>query len=493
MGRSRSDLSGGSTNLTTMNKVFLIFFGVVFLICLSVGAEGEESSSLAQHTFNVRTARDAQARKGAKKGAKKGARKGAKKGARKGKRKASKRGSKKRKSSQRRRKSKRKGKKSRRKGRKNGRKGRKSRGRKNGLKSTRKNARNSTVATTTNSTGDCLITVMKYMKQMSDIVKNFDRQNKRAEKHIQLMAKKNNKTSNFTVSGKLLVASGGGNLSKLSCNGKTNSSAAKTLTTLAKTLMDCPKTVNASCGKQTYKALNSTLVNTCKKLTKDFATAVKKCEPDTSNKCTCWNDSKLKSMSKELSSCKSISGPTQKITCIGAFSKCKVTEDKAVAGLAACLTSTSALVTKAKTLKANENAAEAALAKVKSLSGTSSGKKRAVATTCALVITKSNLLIKKITASPSDSSIKTVSVEISSASTSIKCSTTEKAELKVAATSMDTAVKKITSALAVLMKELQALTGSTPSAASLAGTTAKPTATKATGRRDRRHLFKNFN
>merc|ERR1711910_140510 len=165
MGRSRSDLSGGSTNLTTMNKVFLIFFGVVFLICLSVGAEGEESSSLAQHTFNVRTARDAQARKGAKKGAKKGARKGAKKGARKGKRKASKRGSKKRKSSQRRRKSKRKGKKSRRKGRKNGRKGRKSRGRKNGLKSTRKNARNSTVATTTNSTGDCLITVVKYMKQ----------------------------------------------------------------------------------------------------------------------------------------------------------------------------------------------------------------------------------------------------------------------------------------------------------------------------------------
>merc|ERR1712156_1292526 len=122
------------------------------------------------------------------------------------------------------------------------------------------------------------------------------------------------------------------------------------------------------------------------------------------------------------------------------------------------------------------------LAKVKSLSGSSTGKKRAVATTWALVITKSNLLIKKITASPSDSSIKTVSVEISSASTSIKCSTTEKAELKVAATSMDTAVKKITSALAVLMKELQALTGSTPSAASLDSTTAKPTATKATGR-----------
>merc|ERR1712223_1173475 len=106
MGRSRSDLSGGSTNLTTMNKVVLLFFGVVFLICLSVGAEAEESSSLAQQTFNVRTARDAQAKKGAKKGA------------RKGKRKASKRGSKKRKSSQRRRKSRRKGKKSRRKGRK---------------------------------------------------------------------------------------------------------------------------------------------------------------------------------------------------------------------------------------------------------------------------------------------------------------------------------------------------------------------------------------
>merc|ERR1711936_458712 len=221
MGRSRSDLSGGSTNLTTMNKVFLI--------CLSVGAEGEESSSLAQHTFNVRTARDAQAKKGDKKGAKKGARKGAKKGTRKGRRKGEK--------------SPRKGRRTGRKGRKTGRKGRQSRGRKNGVKSTRKNVRNSTVATATNSTGDCLITVVKYMKQMSDIVKNFERQKKRAEKHIQLMAKKNSKTVNFTVSGKLLVASGGGNLSKLSCNGKTNSSAAKTLTTLAKTLMDCPKTV----------------------------------------------------------------------------------------------------------------------------------------------------------------------------------------------------------------------------------------------------------
>ena len=80
------------------------------------------------------------------------------------------------------------------------------------MKSTRKNARNSTVATTTNSTGDCLITVVKYMKQMSDIVKNFERQKKRAEKHIQLMAKKNSKTVNFTVSGKLLVDSSGGNV-----------------------------------------------------------------------------------------------------------------------------------------------------------------------------------------------------------------------------------------------------------------------------------------
>ena len=138
-------------------------------------------------------------------------------------------------------------------------------------------------------------------------------------------------------------------LSKLSCNGETNNTAATTMTSLAKTLMNCAKTVNASCGNQTYTALNSTLVNTCNKLTKDFATAVNKCTADTSNKCTCWNDSKLKSMSKELSSCKSISGPTknitkQKTTCISAFSKCKVTEDKAVAGLAACLTSTSSLV-----------------------------------------------------------------------------------------------------------------------------------------------------
>ena len=48
---------------------------------------------------------------------------------------------------------------------------------------------------------------------------------------------------------------------------------------------------------------------------------------------------------------------------------------------------------------------------------------------------------------------------------------------------METAVKKISSALKLVMENLQTLTGSTPSAAVLDSTTVKPTVT--TGRHDR--------
>merc|ERR1712156_1273876 len=138
---------------------------------------------------------------------------------------------------------------------------------------------------------------------------------------------------------------------------------------------------------------------------------------------------------------------TQKNACSAAFRLCKVAEDKTVPALAACMTSpvsSAKLLQKAKTLKANEDAANAALKVVKALSG--SRRQRAIATTCAEVLTKSNALTKVITASASDASIATLSLEISSVSTSV-------------------------------MAELQALTGSTPSTADLTATTA--TATKA--------------
>jgi len=335
------------------------------------------------------------------------------------------------------------------------------------------------------------------MKQIADIVKNFENQRKRAERQSGLMVKKNskNKTEPFAVVAALILAAGGGNKSNMVCANKTGTTEAKTLTSLYTSLANCSVSVNASCGNHTYTPLNKTLVDSCMTLTKNFSEAVRKCS--VSQDCECWNDKMLKEMSGKLSTCKGIKEPTTKITtqknlCSAAFRMCKVAEDKTVPALAACMTSpvsSAKLLQKAKTLKANEDAANAALKVVKALSG--SRRQRAIATTCAEVLTKSNALTKVITASASDASIATLSLEISSVSTSVMiCDAAQKTELKTAASSMETAVKTITAALATVMAELQALTGSTPSTADLTATTTA-TATKApSARRDM--LLKNY-
>jgi len=333
------------------------------------------------------------------------------------------------------------------------------------------------------------------MRQIADIVNNFENQRKRAERQSGLMVKKNskNKTEPFATVAALILAAGGGNKSNMVCANKTGTTEAKTLTSLYTSLANCSVSVNASCGNHTYTPLNKTLVDSCMTLTKDFSEAVKECSD---KDCECWNGKMLKEMSGKLSTCKGIKEPTTKITtqknaCSAAFRLCKVAEDKTVPALAACMTSpvsSAKLLQKAKTLKANEDAANAALKVVKALSG--SRRQRAIATTCAEVLTKSNALTKVITASASDASIATLSLEISSVSTSVMiCDDAQKTELKTAASSMETAVKTITAALASVMAELQALTGSTPSTADLTATTA--TATKAPSAR-REMLLKNY-
>merc|ERR1712109_75178 len=474
------------TKDSDMNKIILLL-GFVFLVCLTVATENEES--LSDSSLSVRTAREADPKRRKMKKMKKRGNKRARR-MRKGNRRSKKRGNG---------------------GKKKGSKGRKNRGRK-GLRGKKRAGRGrktsgryygfpyqgngSAVANGTQSSDTgCLASVIKYMRQIADIVNNFENQRKRAERQSGLMVKKNskNKTEPFATVAALILAAGGGNKSNMVCANKTGTTEAKTLTSLYTSLANCSMSVNASCGNHTYTPLNKTLVDSCMTLTKDFSEAVKECSD---KDCECWNGKMLKEMSGKLSTCKAIKEPTTKITtqknaCSAAFRLCKVAEDKTVPALAACMTSpvsSAKLLQKAKTLKANEDAANAALKVVKALSG--SRRQRAIATTCAEVLTKSNALTKVITASASDASIATLSLEISSVSTSVMiCDDAQKTELKTAASSMETAVKTITAALASVMAELQALTGSTPSTADLTATTA--TATKAPSAR-REMLLKNY-
>merc|ERR1719242_2601403 len=140
-------------------------------------------------------------------------------------------------------------------GKKKGRKGRKNRGRKGRNNMGRKGRRgkkragrgrktsgryygyyqgNGSALANGTQSSDCLASVIKYMKQIADIVKNFENQRKRAERQSGLMVKKNskNKTEPFAVVAALILAAGGGNKSNMVCANKTGTTEAKTLTSL---------------------------------------------------------------------------------------------------------------------------------------------------------------------------------------------------------------------------------------------------------------------
>ena len=136
---------------------------------------------------------------------------------------------------------------------------------------------------------DCHVEIYKYMKQYGDIVKNFGNQKKRAEKHIQLMAKKKNKSQEFLTVANLLIRAGGGNAASLTCP---NDSLSLSLNTLTQSLLNCPKNIDDSCGSQAYTPLDKTFVNNCMKLTLDFTLAVTSCS--SSSDCKCWNDKNIK-------------------------------------------------------------------------------------------------------------------------------------------------------------------------------------------------------
>ena len=193
---------------------------------------------------------------------------------------------------------------------------------------------------------ECLKPAVKYLGQIAGVVQNFDRQLKRAYRHMHLMAKKNNKTEIFLKVAEVLVEAGGGNVANLTCPGGDPPTAV--LNDLVGTLLQCPAKVNDSCGPQSYFPLpNMTLVDFCVILTDEFSDLVEDCVAITKNSswieaCECWDDPYLAELSGMLSECLAFKEEQQAITaqkdvCVEVFSDCKVAEDESVSAVAECL------------------------------------------------------------------------------------------------------------------------------------------------------------
>merc|ERR1712130_1084976 len=381
-------------------------------------------------------------------------------------------------------------------------KGRKRNGRRNG-KGRRKNSGRSkspsgrprksdrTVADT------CFETSIQYMKLWKDVVANFDKQNNRMTKQNKTGGNKSGKKGLFAPIAFKLVDIGGGNKTNMSCAGSTTSDGAKQLANLTKTLFDCELEVNKSCNPANFPQPNMTFIKMCENLTTTFKNSAQLClnktlgstATNTSDACTCWTGSALNETANMMKQCKA-SKEAKAIAaalknCTSAFGKCRKYEDGAIPAIMACSQSTSQLTAKAATLKANNDSLTSAKTKMSSLAGstTSSGRRiRAVATTCAEVISKATTLSSLATEFPTSSKISTMAKEISDAGT-ITCTDAEKTSMTSQVTSMESAISSVSTAYESVQTLLETQTGTTASSSSL--TTSAGTSTAASsGRRE---------
>merc|ERR1712045_196013 len=266
-----------------------------------------------------------------------------------------------------------------------------------------------------------------------------------------------------------LVDLGGGNKSALSCSGSATSDGAKQLTNLTKTLFDCEVAVNKTCSMD-FPAPNMTFVDQCAKDIEMFETKTAECyalsKADTaSDACTCWTDAEYTELGNKIKSCKiTETGDVAKglKACKDAFSKCRKYEDDTVASMAACSVSADALKAKAAALSANVDSANAAATKVATVTGSS----RAAATTCAAFITLVTKFVAIIQNYPASPQVLVVGKYIVG-SAAVTCTALEKAELKLAETSLTEAKEFLAEALSVAQANLLDATGSTLSASEL--------------------------
>ena len=364
------------------SKIILILFGILVFVAVSAALSNtEEQEELAEIlSSEARVVRDADPARKRNNGKKRQKKKG---------RKAKKRN----------------GKKVGGRGKKGARMNKKNRQKKKGRKAKKRNGKKVGSPRMTGRTvsDTCFSTAMGYMKLWKDVVANFEKQNKRMTKQNSTGGNKSGKKGLFAPIAFKLVDIGGGNKTNMSCAGSTTSDGAKQLANLTKTLFDCEVDVNASCNPANFPQPNNTLIKMCENLTETFKTEAQGCLNKTlgatattsSDACTCWTGAALNETANMMKMCKlpseakAISAALKK--CTTAFGKCRKFEDGAIPAIMACSQSTSKLTAKAATLKANNDSLTSAKTKMSSLAGstTSSGRRvRAVATSCAEVLTK---------------------------------------------------------------------------------------------------------
>jgi len=297
------------------------------------------------------------------------------------------------------------------------------------------------------------------MKMSKDVAGNFIRQSKRIEKKTKVAGGKNDKRSVFAEVAATLLGIGGGDAANLTCAKQYGTEGAQQLQNLTSTLLACEATITEACNTS-MPEVDLAFIDQCALTVEAFNAETDKCQQLRGGGCDCWESAELATLMGEVRLCK-ISDSSKAVNdafamCKEEFGKCRKYEDAAIETISTCSQDPGALKLKAAALSTNKAALAKARTKVSSLTSRRMVFGRTISS-CADMVTQVSALV--IITDPTDSSISTIAVSISSAS--VTCTDDEVSSLKTLETDLETMEAAIDSALTAVQAALAAATGST--------------------------------
>ena len=201
-----------------------------------------------------------------------------------------------------------------RRGEKRGKRGNKKRDGKNKTKQNLKKNRNQTGSRKTSRAflDSCFAQVLTIMRMWKDVITNSNRQRTKMLKQKRTGGSKTGKMGVFNSVYQVLLSAGGGDKTRLTCAGRTDSPGAAQLTNLTSTLSSCQTDISSACDPSTWPQPNMTKVEMCEELVTRFTTGAQECldlsfgvnKADTDTACACWTNSRLAETVKSAKVCK---------------------------------------------------------------------------------------------------------------------------------------------------------------------------------------------
>merc|ERR1711902_189004 len=253
--------------------------------------------------------------------------------------------------------------------------------------------------------GTCVTTSVNILHGgLSKKASNFDRQSKRIETRVPVIAKKLEKASDYNATLDYLKA-----LNSSNCP----SGDATVLTALIATLGECETNIKTGCAAPVY---NKTQITECKPIVTGFVAEVEKCFKLNSNPtaaCDCWESDSMAALEKGLKGC--VIKPSEaNVTntfkaCKTAVSTCNKAQVEAIPILVNCSKTEAELKAEATAVANNINSLNSAKTAIEKVAKSTRSAGRAAAGDC---VTFTALVDELVALTPDSSKIEAIQAQL---------------------------------------------------------------------------------